>query len=50
VTYPVEAIFEEIAYLAYHLGWSRGEILDLEHADRLRFMHEVERLNVRARG
>ena len=31
MTYPAESLYEEVAYVAYHFGWSRDEILDLEH-------------------
>jgi len=48
VTYAVDSLYEEIAYVAYHFHWPREEILDLEHAERLRFVTEIERLNARA--
>jgi hypothetical protein len=34
----------ETARLAYHLHWSLDAILDLEHADRRRFLAEVDAL------
>ena len=50
MSYPAEAIYEEVAYVAYHLGWSRSEILDLEHAERLRYVRLIDRIDVRARS
>ena len=50
MTYPAEAIYEEVAYVAYHFNWSRAEILDLEHAERLRYVHQIERFTARGRG
>ena len=47
MTYSAEAIFEEIAYIAYHFSWSRDELLDLEHAERLRYVRSIDRLNGR---
>jgi len=44
VTYAADRIHEEVAYLAYHLHWSFDQILDLEHADRLRYVSHVARL------
>jgi hypothetical protein len=44
VTYPAETIFDEVAYVAFHFGWSRDEILDLEHAERLRYVAQIDRL------
>jgi len=38
------ALFAETAGLAYHLHWPLDTILDLEHADRRRFLREVEAL------
>ncbi len=47
MTYPAEAIFEEMAYIAYHFGWSRAELLDLEHSERLRYVRRIDQLNAR---
>ncbi len=50
MTFPAEAIFEEVAYVAYHFGWSRAEILDLEHAERQRYVRLIGRFDTRARS
>lgn len=47
MTYATERLFEEVAYVAYHLHWSLDEILDLEHADRERFVREISAINER---
>jgi hypothetical protein len=46
--YPSEAIWQEIAYLAYHLHWPLDDLLDLEHLDRVRMVRSVVALNERA--
>ncbi|HVX16568.1 MAG TPA: DUF6760 family protein [Acidimicrobiales bacterium] len=46
--YPADALWEEIAYLAYHLHWDLDRLLDLEHEDRSRLVREVAALNERA--
>ena len=46
--YPVDALWQEIAYLAYHLHWPLDELLDLEHMDRVRLVRAVAGLNERA--
>lgn len=46
--YPVDALWDEISYLAFHLHWEMDAILDLEHADRVRLVHQVADLNRRA--
>ena len=50
MTYPAESVFEEVAYVAYHFGWSRDEILDLEHAERREYVGRIARLNTRGRA
>jgi hypothetical protein len=45
-----DELYEELAYVAYHLGWSLDTVLDLEHSDRRRFADAIERLNARAEG
>ena len=39
-----EQLLEETARLAYHLHWPLETILDLEHADRRKFLREAEAL------
>ena len=41
-----EEVLGETARLAYHLHWPLETILDLEHADRRRFLREAESLAV----
>lgn len=36
-----------MAFLAYHFHWPLAEILDLEHADRRRWVAEVSAINRR---
>ncbi|MCA1842781.1 MAG: hypothetical protein LC792_06230 [Actinobacteria bacterium] len=43
-----DEVWDEIAYLAYHLHWDLDALLDLEHADRLRMVDAVATLNERA--
>jgi hypothetical protein len=45
--YPLDALHQEVAYLAYHFNWPLQEILGLEHADRQRWVEEVARINRR---
>jgi hypothetical protein len=46
--YPEESLWDEIAYLAYHLHWDLDCLLDLAHADRARLIRSVSELNDRA--
>jgi hypothetical protein len=45
VTYAADRLHDEVAYVAYHFHWSLDDILDLEHADRLRYVSEIVRIN-----
>jgi hypothetical protein len=47
VTYAVERLHEEIAYVAYHFHWPRDAILDLTHQERQRWVREIARINTR---
>ncbi|MEP6695771.1 MAG: DUF6760 family protein [Pseudonocardiales bacterium] len=47
MTYAADALYQEIAYVAYHLHWPLDDLLDLEHPVRQRFVEEVGRLNQR---
>lgn len=50
VTYAADRLLEEVAYVAYHLHWPLGDLLDLEHPLRQRFVDEVARLVARGTG
>lgn len=47
MTYAASRIYEEVAYVAFHFHWGLDQILDLEHPQRLRFVHEIAALNTR---
>lgn len=46
--YPEQSLWEEVAYLAYHLHWDLDVLLDLEHTDRARLIDLVADMNDRA--
>lgn len=47
MTYAPERLYEEVAYVAYHFHWPLDDILDLEHGQRQRFVHEIAEINRR---
>ena len=47
MAYPLEQLFEEVGYLAYHFHWSEHEIMGLEHGDRRRWVAQVSAINDR---
>jgi hypothetical protein len=36
-----------VAFVAYHFHWPLADVLDLEHADRRRWVHEISSINQR---
>ena len=47
MTYAPGRLYEEVAYVAYYFHWPLDEILELEHADRRRYVAEIAKLNTR---
>lgn len=47
MTYAADALYEEVAYVAFHFHWALDDILDLEHPLRRRFVAEIGRLEGR---
>jgi hypothetical protein len=47
VTYATDRLYQEIAYVAYHFHWPLSELLDLEHAERRRYVSEIDAINTR---
>jgi hypothetical protein len=45
--YPLQALYEEVAFVAYHFHWPAEAILDLEHEDRRRWVREISAINQR---
>jgi hypothetical protein len=47
VTYPLQRLQEEVAYVAYHFHWPYAEILDFSHHERQRWVGEIAAINTR---
>lgn len=45
--YPLTALHEEIAYLAYYLHWSYDQLMQMEHAERRQWVSETAKINRR---
>ncbi len=45
LSYPLERVYEEVAFIAYHFHWSQDEILSLEHARRQTWVTEINKIN-----
>jgi hypothetical protein len=47
--YPLERLYEEVAYIAYYFHWPLQEILEMEHAERGRWVEKITGINGRLR-
>lgn len=45
--YPLEQLYEEVAYIAYYFHWPLEHILELEHAERRQWVEEVAKINTK---
>jgi uncharacterized protein DUF6760 len=43
--YPLDALYEEMAFIGYYLHWPQEELLRLEHGERRRWVAEISRIN-----
>lgn len=43
--YPLDQLYEEVAYVAYYFHWPLEQILGLEHAERRRWVDEIADIN-----
>jgi hypothetical protein len=48
--YPLERLYEEVAFIAYHFHWPCEEILALEHGERQRWCEEISKINKKLSG
>jgi hypothetical protein len=47
IVYPVDRLYEELAYLGLHMHWTYTELAQMDHQQRQRWVHEVETFNSR---
>ena len=47
VSYPLENIFKEVAFIAYHFHWEREAIMQMPHKERHAWVKEISGINER---
>jgi hypothetical protein len=47
IGYPLDQVYEEIAFVASHFHWAHADVMNLEHVDRRRWVVEISSLNKR---
>jgi hypothetical protein len=45
--YPQARLYEELSFLAYHVGWNLDQLLALPHGERARWCAAVSDINER---
>lgn len=45
--YPLDQVYEEVAFVAYHFNWSHDEVLEMPHWERQRWCEEISDINER---
>ena len=45
--YPLKALYQEVAFVAYHFHWPPEAIWNLEHGERRRWVEEISSINQR---
>ncbi len=45
--YPLDKIYEEVAFIAYHFHWGIEEIMNLDHQERKKWCSEISEINRR---
>ena len=45
VSYPLDRIYQEVAYIAYHFHWAVDDILVMEHRERQVWVKQISDIN-----
>ncbi len=45
--YPLDQLYEEVAFVTYHFHWPHDQVMGLEHEDRRRWVREISSINNR---
>jgi hypothetical protein len=47
IGHPSDELFEEVAYIAYHLHWAHDDVMQLDHLERRQWVAEISKINER---
>ncbi len=45
--YPLDRIYEEVAFIAYYFHWPHNEIINMPHWERKQWCEEAGKINKR---
>lgn len=43
--YPLDRLYEEVAFIAYYFHWPHDQLMELEHRERRRWCTEISGIN-----
>ncbi len=43
--YPLDRLYEEMAFIGYYLHWSHREVMTVDHLERRRWCEEISKIN-----
>jgi hypothetical protein len=47
VSYPLEQVYEEVAFIGYYLHWRPDTLLGMPHRERRKWCEEVSKINTK---
>jgi hypothetical protein len=47
IGYPLDQLYQEVAYIAYYFHWTPDSIMDMDHRFRRRWVNEIASINKR---
>ena len=50
ISYPLDRLYEEVAFIAYYFHWPHEEIINMEHMERKKWVEEISKINQRISG
>jgi len=45
IGYPLDELYQEVAYISYYFHWQPDTVLTLEHRARRRWVEEIANIN-----
>lgn len=48
--YPLERLYEEMAFVAYYFHWPYDELMQLEHRERRKWCEKISKINRQLNG
>ena len=43
--YPLDRLYEEVAFIAYYFHWPLADVINLEHRERRQWCEEISKIN-----